>query len=53
MDLGIYWTDFSKKELKGIFNYHKEKASITIAKKLVSGIVNETLKLKKQPTIGQ
>lgn len=46
MELRIKWTDFSKKELKSIFDYYKEKASVIVAKKLVSGIVKETLKLK-------
>jgi plasmid stabilization system protein ParE len=53
MELKIKWTDFSKKELRNIFEYHKDKASIKVAKKLVSGIAKETLKLKKHPTIGQ
>jgi toxin ParE1/3/4 len=53
MELKIYWTDFSKKELKNIFHYYKEKASLKVAKNLVSGIAKETLKLKKQPNIGQ
>jgi plasmid stabilization system protein ParE len=53
MELEIYWTDFSKKELKNIFNYFKEKASLNVAKTLVIGITTEVKKLKKQPTIGQ
>lgn len=53
MELEIYWTDFSKKELKNIFNYYKEKASLNVAKTLVIGITTEVKKLKKQPTIGQ
>ncbi|NHM07986.1 type II toxin-antitoxin system RelE/ParE family toxin [Flavobacterium sp. CYK-4] len=53
MELKIYWTDFSKKELKKIFNYYKEKASLNVAKNLVLGITKEAVKLKKQPTIGQ
>ena len=53
MELKIYWTDFSKKELKNIFNYYKENASLNVAKKLVVGITKEALKLKKNPTIGQ
>lgn len=53
MELKIYWTDFSKNELRKIFDYYKEKASINVARKLVVGITKETLKLKKQPTIGQ
>lgn len=53
MELEIYWTDFSKQELKNIFDYYKEKASVKVAKSLVVGIVKETTKLKKQPNIGQ
>lgn len=53
MELSIYWTDFSKSELKKIFNHYKENASIYIARKLVTGIVKETLKLRKHPNIGQ
>lgn len=41
MELKIYWTDFSKQELKSIFNYYKEKTSITIAKNLALGITKE------------
>lgn len=53
MELEIYWTDLSKKELKNIFNYYKEKASLNVTKSLVIGITTEVKKLKKQPTIGQ
>lgn len=53
MELEIYWTDFSKKELKNIFNYYKEKASLNVAKTAVIEIITEVKKLKKQPTIGQ
>jgi plasmid stabilization system protein ParE len=53
MELRITWTYFSKKELKNIFEYYKEKAGVDIAKKLVSRIAKETLKLKKHPEIGQ
>ena len=53
MELKIYWTDFSKKQLKNIFDYYKEKASINVAKNLVIGITKEATKLQKQSTIGQ
>jgi len=53
MELEVYWTDFSKKELKNIFDYYKENASLNIAITLVVGITKETAKLKKQPKIGQ
>ena len=53
MELEVYWTDFSKKELKNIFDYYKENASLNVAKTLLFGITKETAKLKKQPNIGQ
>ena len=53
MELAIYWTDFSKKELKKIFDYYKEKASLKVAKNIVIGITSEVSKLKYQPKIGQ
>ena len=53
MELEIYWTDFSKKELKTIFDYYKEEASLNVARNLVHGITKEVAKLKKQPNIGQ
>ncbi|MCR9182830.1 MAG: type II toxin-antitoxin system RelE/ParE family toxin [Flavobacteriaceae bacterium] len=53
MELKLFWTEFSQKELEKIYKYYREKAGIRIAKKLVNGIYNETLKLKKQPKIGQ
>jgi plasmid stabilization system protein ParE len=53
MELEIFWTDFSKKELKNIFDYYKEKASLNVAKTIVIVITTEAGKLIKQPTIGQ
>ena len=53
MELKLYWTNFSQKELEKIYESFQEKAGNRTAKKLVEGIYNETLKLKKQPKIGQ
>ena len=53
MELKIYWTDFSKRELKKIFDYYKQEANVNVARKLVIGITKETLKLKSNPGIGQ
>ncbi|PQJ74312.1 plasmid stabilization protein [Polaribacter gangjinensis] len=39
--------------VKNIYDYYLEKAGHQIAKKIVDGIYNETLKLKKHPEIGQ
>ncbi|MFO7719445.1 MAG: type II toxin-antitoxin system RelE/ParE family toxin [Gillisia sp.] len=53
MELKIYWTGFSEREMEKIYEYHREAAGSSIAKKLVDGIYNETLKLKTQPKIGK
>lgn len=49
----IFWTDFSKNELRNIFNYHKEIANLKIARKLVTSITEEVLILQSQTEIGQ
>ena len=46
MELKIYWTDFSKQELKEILYYYKEKVNIIVAQNLVLGIINEVKVLK-------
>ena len=53
MELKIYWTQFTEKELQKIFEYQRKKASYRVARLLIDGIYNETQKLKKQPKIGQ
>lgn len=53
MELNLFWTDFSQKELEKIYEYYREKAGVRVAKNLVNGIYNEVLKLKIQPRIGQ
>jgi len=53
MALKIFWTDFSKGELRLIFNYYKEKASLKIARKLVLELTHEVIKLQSQPYTGQ
>ncbi len=53
MDLEVFWTHFAKRELRQIFDYHKEKASLTIARKVANGIYRTTLRLAKKPEIGQ
>ena len=53
MELKIYWTDFAKEELNLIFSYHKENASLKVARNIVSGIVLNVKVLQNQPKIGQ
>jgi len=33
MELKLFWTDFSQKELKKIYEYYREKVGVRIAKK--------------------
>lgn len=53
MGLRVFWTDTAKYQLEDIFDYYKLKASIKVAKKLVGEIVDKTLTLEKNPTVGQ
>ena len=53
MELKILWTDFAKAELRKVFEYLMENASYRVAKNEIQKIVFETLRLKKQPEIGQ
>jgi plasmid stabilization system protein ParE len=53
MEIKIFWTDFAKKELQKTFNYIKDNASLRVAKNETRKIVKETIRLKKQPEIGQ
>ena len=53
MGLIVYWTQFAEYKLDDIFNYYKTKASIPIARKLVTGIVDKTIGLNKNSYIGQ
>jgi plasmid stabilization system protein ParE len=53
MELAVFWTDFAKDKLNDIFEYYKQEASISVARKLVDGLVDHTLTLATQPHIGQ
>ncbi|PKP25927.1 MAG: type II toxin-antitoxin system RelE/ParE family toxin [Bacteroidetes bacterium HGW-Bacteroidetes-2] len=53
MGLKIFWTDFAKAELRKNFEYLKENASVKVAKNEIRKIVLQTLRLIKQPEIGQ
>ena len=53
MALKVYWTDFAKNELKGIFDYYSVNASSVVARKITLKIVNETKRLGAHPNVGQ
>lgn len=53
MALKIFWTNFAQKQLRGIFDYYKTKASLNTARTLVSEIIKETDSLMLHSDIGQ
>ena len=52
MELKVFWTDTAIERLEDIFDYYKTKASIKIAKNIVSLIIESTIHLETQPLIG-
>ena len=53
MELEVYWTDFAKQELKSIFDYHKEKVNLKVARQIARQIVDEAKNLSSYPEMGQ
>ncbi|CAM4085645.1 type II toxin-antitoxin system RelE/ParE family toxin [Flavobacterium jumunjinense] len=49
----VIWSEFATKQLDVIYEYYEKKASSTIAKKLIKGIINAPKKLLLTPEIGQ
>ena len=42
----IFWTEFATNQLEQIFDYHKYKANIKIAKKIIFQIIDRTILLE-------
>lgn len=53
MDLRVLWTDTARFQLEDIYDYYKTKASLKVAKKIVTQILDKTITLEKHPTAGQ
>ena len=53
MELTIHWTDFSKTELKKIFNYYAKNVNERVAEKVVDELSDKPNILKTLPEIGQ
>ncbi len=53
MNFEVIWSDFSETQLDEIYEYYEKKASITVATKIVTGIIKESEKLIKASFIGQ
>ena len=53
MELTVFWTQFAENKLEDIFNYYKYEVDIDVARRLVTGIVDKTIDLEKNPHKGQ
>jgi len=53
VEIKVFWTQTALNNLEDIFEYHKFKASIDIARKLVKKIVDSTILLQNSPKIGR
>jgi plasmid stabilization system protein ParE len=52
MNFKIIWSAFAESQLDEIFDYYKNKFSVSTAKNILKGIINEPNKLVKSPLIG-
>ena len=53
MEIKVFWTDTALNNLEDIFEYHKFKASVDIARRLVKRIVESTIRIQNSPKIGK
>ncbi len=52
MSLTVYWTRFAENKLDDIYEYYELKAGVSVALKLVNGIIDRTIGLEKNPYLG-
>jgi len=52
MGLIVFWTDTARIQLEEIFDYYKNIASLTVAKKLVNKLVDRTIQLENNSESG-
>lgn len=53
MALTVVWTEFSKTQLRKIFDYYLSVAGIKVARQIVDRIIRRTDLLTSNPRIGQ
>lgn len=53
MNLEVYWTRLAENKLDDIFSYYETTVNNSTAKKLVTGIIDKTIGIGKNPYIGQ
>ena len=52
MEVKVLWSDTSLVQLQEIFDYYSFKASHSVARKIVKGIVKKSILLESNPLIG-
>ena len=52
MSLTVYWTRFAENKIEDIYEYYELNAGVSVALKLVNGIIDRTIGLEKTPYIG-
>jgi len=52
MEVKVLWSDTSLVQLQELLDYYNFKASTTVAKKIIKGIVKKSLLLESNPLIG-
>ncbi len=53
MELIVYWTKFAEQKLDDIFDYYEFKVNAIVARNLIIGIIDTSIRLSKKPQIGQ
>ncbi|MCK9639903.1 MAG: type II toxin-antitoxin system RelE/ParE family toxin [Prolixibacteraceae bacterium] len=52
MEVKVLWSDTSLIQLQEIFDYHNLRASVSVARKIVKGLVEKSLLIETNPLIG-
>ena len=52
MNLTVYWTRFAENKIDDIYEYHELKVGVSVALRLVNGIIDRTIGLKKNSNLG-
>jgi len=52
MSLTVYWTRFAENKIDDIYEYYEFKVGVSVALKLVNGIIDRTIGLEKNPYVG-
>ncbi|MFZ4740221.1 MAG: type II toxin-antitoxin system RelE/ParE family toxin [Bacteroidales bacterium] len=53
MEVKVFWTEFAINQLEQIFDYYKYTESLKVSKKIISGIIDSTILLERNPLIGR